>query len=239
MIGTPSTTQSDARMIRGDPVAAAEPASSGSVGTAARVAVGLLGAVLVAGALAAGYLAAGRPTGPVLPPDRAREFGPFTLTDRTGRTVTRAEFDGKFCVVSFVFTSCGFSCLEVSRRMAEVQRRVDGQDDVRLVSLTVDPRTDTPSVLARFAARFGADTDRWLFLTGDQAVLYPLIETSFLPKDSEGGYRPMPGEFGHTDRIALVDPRGKVRAYFDGMSAGTPAVLVAELDRLRRDPSFR
>ena len=124
-------------------------------------------------------------------------------------------------------------------QMAEVQRRVDGQDDVRLVSLTVDPRTDTPSVLARFAARFGADTDRWLFLTGDRAVLYPLIETSFLPKDIEGGYRPMPGEFGHTDRIALVDPRGKVRAYFDGMSAGTPAALVAELDRLRSDPSFR
>jgi protein SCO1/2 len=205
----------------------------------ARLVVGLTGLGLVGAALAAGFFARGRAPGPVLPPDQERALTGFALTDRTGRSVTRAELEGKFCVVGFVFTSCGSTCAEVSRRMAQVQRLVQGQADVRLVSLTVDPRSDTPPVLAKFAARFGADTNRWLFLTGDKEVLFPLIETSFLPKDTLGGYQPQPGEFLHTDRIALVDPNGRVRAYFEGLKDETPTVLVAELNRLRQELSPR
>ena len=102
-----------------------------------------------------------------------------TLTDRTGRTVTRADFDGKFLVVNFVFTGCSLSCLAVNHRMAEIQRSVAAHDDVRLVSLTVDPDSDTPERLAKFAAQFGANTNRSLFLTGEKRVLHPLLEKKF------------------------------------------------------------
>jgi protein SCO1 len=208
-------------------------------GRVARAALQLLVAAVVAGVLAAGFFAGSRPHGPGRPPDHPRELIGFTLTDRTGRTVTRAELRGTFCVVSFVSTGCGVICPIVSRQMAAVQRLAAGMDDVRLVSFTVDPRTDTPPVLAKFAARFGADTNRWLFLTGDKNVLFPLIETSFLPKDTLGGYQPMPGEFLDTDRIVLVDPQGSVRAYFDGMILSTPSALMAEVERLRARPNAR
>ena len=99
-------------------------------------------------------------------PDKERTLGEFSLTDETGRTVTRADFDGKILAVSFLFTSCSLTCPEVSKRMAEIQRLTANDADVRLVSLTVDPRTDTPPVLAKWGARFGADTNRWHFLTG-------------------------------------------------------------------------
>ena len=108
-----------------------------------------------------------------------RTLTDFTLTDRTGRTVTRADFDGKFLVVNFVFTGCSLSCLAVNHRMAEIQRSVAAHDDVRLVSLTVDPDSDTPERLAKFAAQFGANTNRWLFLTGEKRVLHPLLEKVF------------------------------------------------------------
>ena len=49
-----------------------------------------------------------------------RELIDFTLTDRTGLTVTRADLDGKFLVVNFVFTGCSISCLQVNYRMAEI-----------------------------------------------------------------------------------------------------------------------
>jgi cytochrome oxidase Cu insertion factor (SCO1/SenC/PrrC family) len=168
-----------------------------------------------------------------LPPERPRQLIGFTLTDRTGRTVTRSELDGQFVVVSFVFSGCSSTCLVVNRRMAEIQKSVANQSDVRLVSLTVDPRTDTPPVLKRFAGQFRADINRWFFLTGDKQTLYSLIETSFLPQDGIGGYDPMPGGFTGTERIALVDPRGRVRTYFDGLNADTPAAVVAEITRLK------
>ena len=68
-----------------------------------------------------------------LPVDHPRRLVDFSLTDRTGRTVTRADLNGKILVVSFLFTSCSLTCPEVSRRMAEIQRLTAGQPDVLLV----------------------------------------------------------------------------------------------------------
>lgn len=167
-------------------------------------------------------------------PDHPRQLVNFALTDRTGRTVTRADLEGKILVVDFLFTSCGLTCPEVNRRMAEIQQRTAGQPDVRLVSLTVDPRTDTPAALMKYGRRFGADTNRWLLLTGDKAALYYLIATSFLAQDVDDPFSYMPGNFLHTERIAVVDARGNVQAYFDGLRPETTDEVVAEIARLRK-----
>ncbi len=193
--------------------------------------------VLVAGMV--GFLAFWRPgdaaeTKP-REPEQPRHLSEFTLTDRTGRTVTQAEVAGRFVIVNFVHTSCSISCLQVNRQMAEVQRLTAGSDDVRLMSLTVDPRTDTPPLLTEFGNKFGADPNRWLLLTGDQAVLYGLIETSFLKREPLATNTPMPGGFLDTDRIAVVDRAGRVRRYYDGMKTATPAAIVKFLDELRAE----
>lgn len=178
------------------------------------------------------FMAAAR-SSPGTSPDRPRELTGFTLTDRTGRTVTRAELAGKFLVVNFVFTGCSITCLDVNRRMAEIQTLTAGQPDVQLVSLTVDPRSDTPAVLAEFGNRFGADTNRWLLLTGDKPILYDLIEKSFIPRDPNDPYNFMPGGFTHTERIAVVDNHGRLRAFFDGMKPATSQAVTDEINQLR------
>lgn len=159
----------------------------------------------------------------------------FTLTDRTGRIVTRADLTNQFLIVNCVFTSCSLSCRAVNDRMAEIQRLVADQSDVRLVSLTVDPRTDTPPVLARFADSYGADPNRWLFLTGEKSGLYRLLQTSFVTPAREL-IGVVPGGFADTDRLFLVDPRGEVRGTFDGLKPTTPPVVLAALARLRDTP---
>jgi protein SCO1/2 len=172
----------------------------------------------------------------VIVPDKERTLGDFSLTDEAGRTVMRAELDGKFIVVNFLFTSCSLTCPEVSRRMAEIQWLTAKAADVRLVSLTVDPRSDTPPVLAKWGARFGADTNRWHLLTGNKSVLHGLIAKSFLAQDNGDPFNSMPGNFTGTERIAVVDRHGRVRCYFDGLRAETPAAVVAEIARLRGEP---
>jgi len=168
-------------------------------------------------------------------PNPPRRLEAFTLTDQTGRTVTQADVVGKFAVVNFVHTSCSISCLEVNRQMATVQQLTAGQDDVQLLSLTVDPRTDTPPVLAEFGAKFGADSNRWHLLTGEKAALYELIETSFLKRDAQAQTSPMPGGFQDVDYIAVVDRAGNVRRYFSGMKATAPAAIVKFLNQLRME----
>jgi protein SCO1/2 len=120
--------------------------------------------------------------------------------------------------------------------MAEIQQLTATNADVRLVSLTVDPRSDTPPVLAKWGARFGADTNRWCFLTGSKTVLHGLIAKSFLVQDNSDPFNSMPGNFTGTERIAVVDRHGRTRIYFDGLRDETPAAVVAEIKKLRNEP---
>ena len=168
-------------------------------------------------------------------PDKPRRLVDFSLNDRTGRTVTRADLDGKILVVSFLFTSCSLTCPEVSRRMEEIQRLTAGEPDVQLLSLIVDPRSDTTAALAKWSAHYDADTNRWLFLTGDQAVEHKLIGESFLKTDPNDPFNYMPGGFTDTERIAVVDRHGKTRVFFDGLRSETPEAVVAEIARLRAE----
>ncbi|MGA2869276.1 MAG: SCO family protein [Verrucomicrobiota bacterium] len=169
-----------------------------------------------------------------LEPDHSRELVDFSLTDRTGRTVTRSDLAGKFLVVDFLFTSCSLTCPVVNGHMAEIQKLTTNQPDVELLSLTVDPRDDTTEVLTKYGAQFGADTNRWLLLTGEKNDLYHLIATSFLSQDENDPFTYMPGNFSHTERIAVVDSRGNVRAYFDGLSENVATAVVRQIARLRQ-----
>jgi protein SCO1 len=173
----------------------------------------------------------------VFPPDHPRELVNFSLTDQNGRTVTRADLKGKFLVVSFLFTSCSLTCPIVSGQMAQIQQLTTNQPDVQLMSLTVDPDDDTVPVLAKYGHRFNADTNRWLFLTGDDAVVHHLIGTSFLSPDTNDAFAYMPGNYANIERIALVDPQGRVRAYFDGLNQDVANAVVAEIARLRKQIS--
>ena len=164
-----------------------------------------------------------------------RQLIDFTLTDRTGRMVSRAELDGKFLVVNFVFTGCSLSCLQVNHRMAEIQQAVATQDDVRLVSLTVDPDSDTPERLAKFAAQFGAETNRWLLLTGEKRALHPLLEESFLVQRDQRLLGFVPGGFSHTDRIAVMDNRGRLRGLINGLKTTAPREVIELLSKLRAE----
>lgn len=169
-------------------------------------------------------------------PDFPRRLIDFSLTDQTGRTITRKDLDGKFVVVDFLFTSCSKTCPEVSREMAKIQQLTVGEPDVQLVSLTVDPDDDTVPVLKQYSAGFGADPNRWSFLTGDDSVMHSLIGVSFLAPDTTSQFSYMPGNFAHIERIVLVDPQGHVRQYFNGLKDGAAEGVLEEIRQLKQSP---
>ncbi len=222
---------------RPNPPAAEAPQCAGDPRLTRREWLGTLGAGLVLAGAAAGlgWWTGRRGTGRAgAAPLGARALVDFTLTERSGRTVSRDELRGRLLVVSFLFTSCSLSCRAVNDRMAELQQALAGAEDVRLVSLTVDPRTDTPETLARFAARYRADPDRWLFLTGEKAEVYRLIETSFLSRAPELETL-IPGGFVNLDHLAVVDRTGRVRELIHGLRPGAVARVLAALERLRHE----
>src|SRR5574341_926251 len=141
----------------------------------------------------------------------------FSLVERSGRRVTLADLRGKVWVADFIYTHCTDTCPLQSAEMARLQADLKGEPDLRLVSITVDPAQDTPAVLAEYAARFGADRDRWLLLTGKKQAIYTLTQKGFLlsvedPADvvpALPGRRPPPSRSGPRQREAS-DPRHAV-----------------------------
>ena len=192
--------------------------------------------VLIVVVVIGGWRLAGPPNRPLDLGEGPRQLAAFELTERSGRTVAAEELAGRFLVVNFVYTSCSVSCLQVNRRMAEIQRLSADQPDVRLVSITLDPRTDSPAVLTKFASRFGADTNRWLFLTGDKPSVYGLLEASFLRRDTNDLTNLAPGGFVGMEQISVVDPQGRVLAFFNGLHQETPADVLKLIAELRRRP---
>jgi protein SCO1 len=94
------------------------------------------------------------------------------LLDQDGRKLRLASdvVGDKLVVVSFVFTNCPDVCPVVSQAFAQVQQQLGPLvgEQVRLVSLTVDPARDTPKRLKEYSANFGSQSG-WLWLTGEQA----------------------------------------------------------------------
>jgi protein SCO1/2 len=204
--------------------------------------VGLMtGLILAAHVLAAGvgvtaWLVRRAPQAPAAPAlEQLGDYGAvpeFALIERSGRQITGRDLRGLVWVADFIYTACTESCPTQSLQFAGLQREFAQADDLRLVSITVDPAHDTPGVLRRYAERYGAG-DGWWFLTGDKREIYCLAHEGFRlavvdPADASPpacgrtlSFAPAPawashGSTGlvmHSARAVLVDRAGGIRAY--------------------------
>ena len=162
---------------------------------------------------------------PTEPPAKYSRVPDFDLIERSKRKVTQQEFAGKVWVVDFIFTHCGGVCPAMTSNMKKLQDKLF--EDIRLVSFTVDPANDTPEVLTEYANRYGADKDRWLFLTGEPEAIQKLSIGGFkLALDPTAGTEIEP--ITHSSRFVLVDREGFIRGYY-----GTQELT--DLDRLIED----
>ncbi|MDD2676013.1 MAG: SCO family protein [Methylacidiphilaceae bacterium] len=195
---------------------------------------GLATAVVLSLFLSLGYYALlHRKQGPS-PLPVLRRVQPFSLTDQSGKTVTREDFQGKVWVADFIYTSCPGPCPAETLRMKEVQDLVANLPNVRLVSISVDPGVDTPAVLQRYADAHGADPAKWVFLTGGVKEIWRLASESFAFAVGENPPS-RPAEEGpvfHSTQFALVDPAGRIRSYYDGLKSGTPARVAQDIRQL-------
>jgi len=163
---------------------------------------------------------------------------PFALTERSGKTITNHDLAGKIWVADFIYTTCPGPCPLITAGMAKIQDAVAHDPRVQLVSFSVDPQTDTPTVLAKYADQFGADPNRWWFLTGPKKPLYDLIQNGFyLAIQDNRGQPAQDGQFTvtHSTKLALVDANGTVRGYYDGTGADGRADLLRDIKRLENE----
>jgi cytochrome oxidase Cu insertion factor (SCO1/SenC/PrrC family) len=157
----------------------------------------------------------------------------FTLIAQDGRRVITSDLLGKVWVANFIYTHCTDTCPLQSARMAGLQTDFSKERDLQFISITVDPSRDTPAVLTRYAARFGADLNTWWFLTGNKEAIYALIREGFHLSVEDPGDTAAPrvGSRGSRPRDEGRPIEAAARAVL-GLFRATPAFAHSDSDFL-------
>ena len=71
----------------------------------------------------------------------------FSFTNQEGKQVGRSDMDGKVTIVDFFFTSCPSICPKMSAEMERVNDMFREYDNVQIMSISIDPKYDTPQIL--------------------------------------------------------------------------------------------
>ena len=138
----------------------------------------------------------------------------FSFKAHNGKEIEEKVMENKICVVDFFFASCQSICPIMSNQLKRVQSHYDEFDDLLLLSHTVDPESDSVSVLNKYAHQHNADEGKWLFVTGSKKELYEIARNGYFVSASEGDGGKE--DFIHSPMFVLVDKEKRLRGYYDG-----------------------
>jgi len=150
-------------------------------------------------------------------------IGDFALTNQNGRAISLGDLRGKVWVADIIFTRCAGPCPRMTRQMRELQDALPPASQAKLVTLTTDADFDTPPVLKVYAERFGADTNRWMFLTGAKQEIAKLaidsLKLTAIAKPPEE--RQSPADlFVHSTIFVVADKQARLRGVFETTGEG-------------------
>jgi len=152
------------------------------------------------------------------------ELPEFALLDQDAHTFDRQALEDHPWVVSFIFTHCRTTCPRLTEQMKKLQSRLQDARNVHFLSVSVDPRNDTPEVIKAYMVENGIDETNWRFVTGDEPAVSNFVVGGF-----KVGYgrTQWSTELTHSSSFALVDDQARIRGYYGSDDEG--------LEELERD----
>ncbi|WP_394773804.1 SCO family protein [Flavobacterium sp.] len=151
----------------------------------------------------------------------------FELTNQDNTKVSNETYKGKVYVLEFFFTTCPSICPKMNLSMLEIEKTFFGNPNFGIVSITIDPKHDTPQVLKDHAKLLGVKSSNWNFLTGDKATIMDLSNKGFNLYAGEN--EKVSGGFEHSGLFALIDKDGNIRCRKDDF--GNPNIYYDGLDK--------
>jgi len=165
---------------------------------------------------ASGFDGAALPGGAVAPD--------FTLTDQGGRPISLSEYRGQVTVLTFLYSTCGASCIVIAQQIRGALDELPSPVPVLIVS--ADPAADSPARVRRFLEEVSL-AGRVHYLTGPLSRLRP-IWRAYRIKPASVGAR----EFDSYASVLLLDPSGRERVLFESEQL-TPESLAHDIRKLQ------
>lgn len=163
------------------------------------------------------------------------KIGAFSFVDQDNKVITEKEVKNKIWVAEYFFTTCQTICPLMNVEMQKVQEAFKGDNEVSILSFTVDPKNDTPEKLKTYAVEHHAEDNQWHFLTGEKEKLYDFARRYiFVLKPAEAANLGDAGsDFIHTNNFVLIDQQGRIRGYYDGTNSKAVQQLIKDIKQLK------
>ncbi len=154
----------------------------------------------------------------------------YKLVNQDSNWVTPADFAGKVYVADFFFTSCPTICPTMKKEMLRVYQAFKDNEEVAIISHTIDPEYDTVALLKDFAEKLDVEAPKWQFVTGDKANIYELGQKGYMVTAMEDENEA--GGFIHSGAFILVDKDRHIRGVYDGTQTDDVDRLINDIPRL-------
>lgn len=149
----------------------------------------------------------------------------FTFIDQDSTEISSETVKGKVYVTDFFFTTCPTICPRMKDQMLRVYEKFKDNNDVKIISHTIDPNHDTIALLHVFAyQKLEIEKGIWHFVTGEKETIYEMARKYMVVAGEDGTE---PGGYVHSGKFILVDKNGHIRGYYDG----TDPLAVTDLMR--------
>jgi len=158
-------------------------------------------------------------------------IGNFSFTNQFGERISQKTTEGKIYVADFFFATCQNICPAMSSQLIRVQDAIKN-DDILILSHTVNPMHDTVEVLLQYAGKYQAIKDKWHFLTGSKKDINELAEKSYLVSTQDDG---TPEGFVHSEKFLLIDKQRRIRGVYDGTDSLQVDLLIKDILTLKKE----
>jgi protein SCO1/2 len=151
----------------------------------------------------------------------------FSLVDQDQQVFARESMEGNLWVSAFVFTHCRSTCPRITAHMKGLQSRLSDVPSAHFVSVSVDPRNDTPEVIKAYMTKNDLDETNWRFVTGDEEAIRHVVVDGFrVGLGDEDSKAAGADDIMHSNSFVLVDDKVQVRGYYRANNDG-----IADLER--------
>lgn len=158
------------------------------------------------------------------PPEPIFEIPDFSFEISDGGRFSKQNMLGKLTILSFFFTSCPATCPAINSEISRLARQNQTESELQFVSVSLDPKRDTPEKINAYAMTYRSDPTQWRFLRGPQEDVDALLAALKLGMG--------PDISAHTTRLILIDRQAMVLGYYDPFDDSSLERLQTHLEGL-------
>lgn len=154
----------------------------------------------------------------------------FNLLNQDSIYINNDSLKDKIYVADFFFTSCPSICPIMKKQLLRIHDKYKDNNQVAIVSHTIDPKHDSVPVLKKYADKLGVSSKKWHFLYGARDVIYNMARNGYMNYADRDSLAP--GGISHSGYFILVDKNRHIRGAYDGTDEKQVSQLMDDMDIL-------